>query len=127
MSELSEALKGFDSLILVKVKINEDVCESDFIYQSGSFDMIGLKKMNSFREVIKSIYRSSSICEGIGYYEYCKQIKQSIHLCALEGKRVSYLLPLRKNGKNGATHHVLMNVNKDEEYLNVIFVCFDEQ
>ena len=126
-SELTNALESFESLILVKIDNSDDIYQSDFQYISGSFSVAGFKNFINFNQVIKSIYRSAPICEGIGYYEYCNDIKEAIYFCITEGKKASFILPLRKNGKNGQTYYFLMNISKVGDSINALFIHFDEK
>ena len=119
-----DALSNFETLILIKVKAQEDIINSEFIYESGDFKHLGFNDMKSFNHVIQSIYRSAPICEGIGYYEYCNQIRESIYFCLKDGKRCSFVIPFRKDETN---HYFLMNVNRGEGWLYVLFIFIDDK
>ena len=127
MEDVKSTLSSFDSLILVKVKSDLDhIYESSFSYELGSFEMNDMINFHNFNEVISSIYRSASICEGIGYYEYVNQIKESIYFCLKEGKRSSYVLPLRKENDNH-TYYYMMSINKRDDAIYALFIYFDEK
>lgn len=117
-------LSCFDTLILVKVKKSENINYSPFEYLSGSFTSTGLKDFKNFDDLISSIYKSAPICEGIGYYEYCNQIKEAIYYCLTQGVRHSFILPLIHKGK---TYYFLMNITKNEEDINVLFIYIEKE
>ena len=127
-NDFKKTISSFDSLILVKVKEeNDNIFQSTFTYELGSFNIVGFKDFANFNQLISCIYRSAAICEGIGYYEYRNQIKESIYYCLKEGRGVSFILPLRKKGKKGKTYYFLANLNKSGDTINVLFVCFDNK
>ena len=118
-----QSLDKFTTLILVNVQGDlNSIYSSPFKYEVGSFNVAGIDNIHDFNELINSLYRSSPICEGIGYYEYCNQIKESIYFCLKDDIKASFIIPLRKNHK---THYFLMNINKSENGINALFVYFD--
>ena len=120
-----DLLSSFDTLVLIRVNDSgSDICESSFQYESSDFIHLGFKNFTSFNDVVNSIYRSASICEGIGYYEYCNQIKESIHYCLESGERYSFIIPIRKDSK---THYFIMNINKSGDSIVAMFFYLDEK
>ena len=95
--DLLGKLSDFDTLILVKIKKSDDILFAPFEYLTGSFKSVGIKDFHNFNELISSIYKSATICEGIGYYEFCNQVKESIYYCQSQGIRHSFILPLSYN------------------------------
>ena len=121
---MKKSLEAFDSLVLIKVMGKlDDIYRSPFIYEIGSFESIGFKNFQNFNEIIDAIYRSASIVEGVGYYEYRNQIRESIYFCYKDGTKASFILPFRKDNK---THYFTMSVAKGDDGLHVLFVYMEE-
>ena len=123
-NNLKETLSHFDTLLLAKVKPSEDLYQSKLEFISNSFEMFGIKNINTFYDLINSINRSSPMVEGIGYYEYCNRIKEGIFFCLRDGFDSSFILPIQKEEQ---TLYFLMNMNKDGNELYVLFIYFDNK
>ena len=73
-NNLKETLSRFDTLLLAKVKPEEDIYQSKFDFLSNSFELFKINNIHCFYDLIDSINRHSPMVEGIGYYEYCNRI-----------------------------------------------------
>ena len=123
-NNLKETLSRFDTLLLAKVKPEEDIYQSKFDFLSNSFELFKINNIHCFYDLIDSINRHSPMVEGIGYYEYCNRIKEGLFFCLRDGIDASFILPL-KRGKE--TLYFLMNVNKKENELYILFINFDNK
>ena len=123
-NNLKETLSRFDTLLLAKVKPEEDIYQSKFDFLSNSFELFKINNIHCFYDLIDSINRHSPMVEGIGYYEYCNRIKEGLFFCLRDGIDASFILPL-KRGKE--TLYFLMNVNKKEDELYILFINFDNK
>ena len=123
-NNILENIACFETLILIKIRKNDNVVFSPFEYISGSFESVGVNNFKNFNELISSIYKSATICEGIGYYEYCNQIKESIYYCQSQGIRHSFILPILYKDK---TYYFLMNITRSGEDINALFIYFEKE
>ena len=123
-NDLKSILNSFTSLILIRIKKSDDIYQSPFIYESGSFENLGFKDYKNFDDLIFNIYHKAPICEGIGYYEYCNQINEGIMNCLDNGIPTSFFIPIRKENK---TYYFIMNLNRNNEDMCASFLYFDDK
>ena len=125
-NNIKEILSNFKTFVLVKVDSDlNSIYQSHFSYVLGDFSLFNFKNYASFNDLINSIYRSAPICEGVGYYEYINQIKESIYFCLKNGNESSFIIPLRKDGED-KTHYFLMNLSSKDEAVYAFFTYFDQ-